>query len=103
MVVKSGSERATAADSPPSAVSRSQTPRPEGSMPHALLVDDDVNFALGLAEVVGREGFSTKSNCNRSKTIYCINATIICYTSSISCTSNIWYRYHSCCCCTCSW
>jgi DNA-binding NtrC family response regulator len=30
-------------------------------MPHALLVDDDVNFVLGLAEVVGREGFSTKT------------------------------------------
>ena len=30
-------------------------------MPHALLVDDDVNFALGLSEVVGREGFSTKT------------------------------------------
>jgi DNA-binding NtrC family response regulator len=30
-------------------------------MLHALLVDDDVNFALGLAEVVGREGFSTKT------------------------------------------
>jgi len=29
-------------------------------MPHALLVDDDVNFVLGLAEVVGREGFTTK-------------------------------------------
>jgi two-component system, NtrC family, response regulator AtoC len=30
-------------------------------MLHALLVDDDVNFALGLAEVVGREGFGTKT------------------------------------------
>jgi len=30
-------------------------------MPHALLVDDDVNFVLGLAEVVGREGFTTKT------------------------------------------
>jgi two-component system, NtrC family, response regulator HydG len=30
-------------------------------MLHALLVDDDVNFAAGLAEVVGREGFSTKT------------------------------------------
>jgi len=30
-------------------------------MPHALLVDDDVNFVLGLAEVVGREGFSAKT------------------------------------------
>ncbi len=30
-------------------------------MLHALLVDDDVNFALGLAEVVGREGFATKT------------------------------------------
>ena len=28
-------------------------------MPHALLVDDDLNFVLGLAEVVGREGFTT--------------------------------------------
>ena len=33
-------------------------------MPHALLVDDDVNFVLGLAEVVGREGFSTKAAHN---------------------------------------
>jgi len=30
-------------------------------LPHALLVDDDVNFVLGLAEVVGREGFTTKA------------------------------------------
>ena len=30
-------------------------------MPHALLVDDDANFVLGLAEVVGREGFTTKA------------------------------------------
>ena len=30
-------------------------------MLHALLVDDDVNFALGLAEVVGREGFATRT------------------------------------------
>jgi DNA-binding NtrC family response regulator len=30
-------------------------------MPHALLVDDDVNFILGLSEVVGREGFSTRT------------------------------------------
>jgi DNA-binding NtrC family response regulator len=30
-------------------------------MPHALLVDDDVNFILGLAEVVGREGFATRT------------------------------------------
>jgi two-component system, NtrC family, response regulator HydG len=29
--------------------------------PHALIVDDDVNFVLGLAEVVGREGFSTST------------------------------------------
>jgi two-component system response regulator AtoC len=29
-------------------------------VPHALLVDDDVNFIAGLAEVVGREGFTTK-------------------------------------------
>jgi DNA-binding NtrC family response regulator len=28
-------------------------------MPHALIVDDDTNFLLGLSEVVGREGFST--------------------------------------------
>src|SRR5437870_1076113 len=30
-------------------------------MPHALLVDDDVNFVLGLAEIVGRENFTTKT------------------------------------------
>ena len=30
-------------------------------MPHALLVDDDANFVLGLAEVVGREGFTVKA------------------------------------------
>jgi two-component system, NtrC family, response regulator AtoC len=28
-------------------------------LPQALIVDDDVNFVLGLAEVVGREGFTT--------------------------------------------
>jgi two-component system, NtrC family, response regulator HydG len=28
-------------------------------MPHALIVDDDLSFLMGLAEVVGREGFST--------------------------------------------
>jgi two-component system response regulator AtoC len=28
-------------------------------MPHALVVDDDANFLLGLAELVGQEGFST--------------------------------------------
>jgi DNA-binding response OmpR family regulator len=28
-------------------------------MPHALIVDDDLSFLLGLAEVVGREGFTT--------------------------------------------
>jgi DNA-binding NtrC family response regulator len=28
-------------------------------MPHALIVDDDLGFLLSLAEVVGREGFST--------------------------------------------
>jgi DNA-binding NtrC family response regulator len=28
-------------------------------MPHALLVDDDLGFALSLAEAVGREGFAT--------------------------------------------
>jgi two-component system, NtrC family, response regulator AtoC len=30
-------------------------------MPYALLVDDDVNFVTGLAEVVGREGFAAKT------------------------------------------
>ncbi len=30
-------------------------------MPQALLVDDDVNFVLGLAEVVGREGFVART------------------------------------------
>jgi len=30
-------------------------------MPHALIVDDDLGFMLGLAEVVGREGFSTST------------------------------------------
>ena len=30
-------------------------------MPLALLVDDDVNFILGLSEVVGLEGFSTRT------------------------------------------
>ena len=30
-------------------------------MPHALVVDDDTNFVLGLAEIVGREGFTTKT------------------------------------------
>jgi two-component system, NtrC family, response regulator HydG len=30
-------------------------------MPTALLVDDDINFVSGLAEVVGREGFTTKT------------------------------------------
>jgi DNA-binding NtrC family response regulator len=30
-------------------------------MPYALVVDDDVNFGLGLAEVVGREGFAVKT------------------------------------------
>jgi DNA-binding NtrC family response regulator len=28
-------------------------------MPHALIVDDDLSFQLGLAEVVSREGFTT--------------------------------------------
>jgi DNA-binding NtrC family response regulator len=28
-------------------------------MPHALIVDDDLNFRIGIAEVVGREGFTT--------------------------------------------
>jgi DNA-binding NtrC family response regulator len=39
-------------------------------MPHALIVDDDVNFLLGLAEVVGREGFttSTASSLNEART-----------------------------------
>ncbi len=27
-------------------------------MPHALIVDDDMNFLMGLTEVVGREGFT---------------------------------------------
>jgi two-component system, NtrC family, response regulator HydG len=30
-------------------------------MPNALVVDDDVNFGLGLAEVVTREGFTVKT------------------------------------------
>ena len=30
-------------------------------MPHALLVDDDANFVMGLSEVVAREGFTTKT------------------------------------------
>jgi DNA-binding NtrC family response regulator len=30
-------------------------------MPYALVVDDDVNFGLGLAEVVTREGFTVKT------------------------------------------
>jgi DNA-binding NtrC family response regulator len=30
-------------------------------MPHSLIVDDDRNFSLGLAELVGREGFSTST------------------------------------------
>ncbi|HVR69519.1 MAG TPA: sigma-54 dependent transcriptional regulator [Vicinamibacteria bacterium] len=30
-------------------------------MPYALVVDDDVSFALGLAEVVTREGFTVKT------------------------------------------
>jgi two-component system, NtrC family, response regulator HydG len=33
--------------------------KPEVIMPHALIVDDDLRFLMGLAEVVGREGFST--------------------------------------------
>src|SRR3989442_13929503 len=61
MVVKSDSGRAATAASSSSSASRSRPPRPEGSMLHALLVDDDVNFALGLAEVVGREGFATRT------------------------------------------
>jgi two-component system, NtrC family, response regulator AtoC len=52
-------DRAATATAPP--VTAPRAARPEGSMLHALLVDDDVNFALGLAEVVGREGFSTKT------------------------------------------
>ena len=28
-------------------------------MPHALLVDDDLSFVLGLAEAVQREGFTS--------------------------------------------
>src|SRR5690349_18970791 len=38
-----------------------RVPLPGGLMPHALLVDDDGNFVTGLAEVVGREGFTTKT------------------------------------------
>ena len=30
-------------------------------MPQALVVDDDTNFALGLAEAVNREGFVTRT------------------------------------------
>jgi len=30
-------------------------------MPQALVVDDDTNFVLGLAEIVGREGFNTRT------------------------------------------
>jgi DNA-binding NtrC family response regulator len=61
MAVKSGSDRATtAAATSSSSASRSRVAKPD-SMPHALLVDDDVNFVLGLAEVVGREGFTTKT------------------------------------------
>src|SRR5439155_6960746 len=61
MVVKSDSDHAATAAPSSSSASRSRPPRPEGAMPHALLVDDDVNFVLGLAEVVGREGFTTKT------------------------------------------
>src|SRR5439155_511648 len=60
MAVNSGSDRAATADSSSSSASRSRPAKPEAGMPLALLVDDDVSFALGLAEVVGREGFSTK-------------------------------------------
>jgi DNA-binding NtrC family response regulator len=45
-------------------VSRSSFRSPtaaNGRQPHALLVDDDVNFVLGLQEVVQREGFTTKT------------------------------------------
>ncbi len=59
MPLKPGSDRVATATPPP--VSAPRSARPEGSMLHALLVDDDVNFALGLAEVVSREGFSTKT------------------------------------------
>ena len=59
MPVKTGSERT--ATTTPAPVVPSRPARPEGSMLHAVIVDDDVNFALGLAEVVGREGFSTKT------------------------------------------
>src|SRR5947199_5182479 len=59
MPLKSGSDRVATATPPPVTAARSA--RPEGSMLHALLVDDDVNFALGLAEGVSREGFSTKT------------------------------------------
>ncbi len=30
-------------------------------MPHALIVDDDLSYLLGIAEVVGREGFTTST------------------------------------------
>ncbi|HEX6737347.1 MAG TPA: sigma-54 dependent transcriptional regulator, partial [Vicinamibacteria bacterium] len=33
-------------------------------MPHALVVDDDLNFLLGLAEIVSREGFTTATANN---------------------------------------
>ena len=45
----------------PSATARTRPARSEGEMPRAPLVDDDVNFVLGLAEVVGRECFTTKA------------------------------------------
>jgi DNA-binding NtrC family response regulator len=35
--------------------------RPDELMPNALVVDDDVNFGLGLAEVVTREGWNVKT------------------------------------------
>ena len=36
-------------------------------MPHALIVDDDLSFLLGLAEVVGREGFTTATASSLSQ------------------------------------
>jgi two-component system, NtrC family, response regulator HydG len=59
MMEKASSDRVVT--SAPSASARTRPARSEGEMPRALLVDDDVNFVLGLAEVVGREGFSTKA------------------------------------------
>jgi two-component system response regulator AtoC len=60
MAVRSDPHRVATAVSPPSSAARARSYGPEGALLHALIVDDDVNFALGLAEVVGRESFSTK-------------------------------------------